>query len=228
MIGTELMLPPTQLHDGTEIKRNNLKTLRTYGDVDYNGIVDMKDISLIARNLAVFDFNPCCDINEDGKIDLNDIAIPARNFRRGIFEIEFPGDPSWLYAYCQMFRHFSVKKLEWSYILAIYQPVSIEINLDVKDLSFEKLDDWSYHLDFKGLDECSYIVVTNYINYSLSVQARRGELDFTFPNCDAYYCRTAEIRGTLKGDVSFHIDVPDIIDFHYEGKELIISVQLGS
>lgn len=54
------------------------------GDLDHNGLVDMKDIAAVARAFATKPgdpkWNPAADLNLDGKVDMKDIAIVAKAF----------------------------------------------------------------------------------------------------------------------------------------------------
>jgi hypothetical protein len=54
------------------------------GDINSDGIVDMKDISYVARRFLCLPSDPLwdsnADINGDGKIDMKDIAVPAKHF----------------------------------------------------------------------------------------------------------------------------------------------------
>ncbi len=54
------------------------------GNVNYDGIVDMRDIGAIGRAFGAYPKHPRwsfrCDLNGDRKIDMRDIGIAARNF----------------------------------------------------------------------------------------------------------------------------------------------------
>jgi ABC-type transport system substrate-binding protein len=60
------------------------------GDVDYNRLIDIKDLSMIARALGTDSsmpkgtgwdqWNPACDLNNDGKVDLKDLFLAGQNF----------------------------------------------------------------------------------------------------------------------------------------------------
>lgn len=54
------------------------------GDLNFDGIVDMKDISYVARRFMCLPSDPLwdsiADINSDGKIDMKDISTVARHF----------------------------------------------------------------------------------------------------------------------------------------------------
>jgi len=60
--------------------------LKLLGDVDDNGIVDMRDVGLLCEafgaNRQSPRWNPDCDVNNDGKIDLVDIVIACKNFQK--------------------------------------------------------------------------------------------------------------------------------------------------
>lgn len=157
------------------------------------------------------------------------LVVMAKPGPPGTYEIDIDGDASGLYMMSKMFEQFSVRRLEWSASLPSYPSGYVDIDLDVRHLDFAKVNDWTYHLSLKGLKEGS-LVSTDYTSFIFSVRARFGELDFVFS--DPYYSyywtyRTVDITGTLKGDVLFHIDAPDIPVFHYEGPELTIRVHIG-
>jgi len=71
-------IPVAQEHGLCKIYPTNI------GDINYDGKVDMKDVSLVARAFGEFPgrprWNPMFDVNYDGKIDIKDISIVARNF----------------------------------------------------------------------------------------------------------------------------------------------------
>jgi len=60
------------------------------GDVDYNGVIEITDLSMIARALGTDssmpegtgwdEWNPACDLNNDGKVDLKDLFLAGQNF----------------------------------------------------------------------------------------------------------------------------------------------------
>ncbi len=57
------------------------------GDVDQNGIVDMRDVEIIVQSMGAFydnpaRFNPFADLDGSGRIDLRDVGIWALNFGR--------------------------------------------------------------------------------------------------------------------------------------------------
>jgi len=71
-------IPVAQEHGLCKIYPTNI------GDVNYDGKVDIKDVSLVARAFGEFPgrprWSPMFDVNYDGKIDIKDISIVARNF----------------------------------------------------------------------------------------------------------------------------------------------------
>jgi len=60
--------------------------VRLVGDVNGDGIVNMKDIALIARAFGSTptspNWNPAADLNGDGTVNMKDIALAARYFGR--------------------------------------------------------------------------------------------------------------------------------------------------
>lgn len=158
------------------------------------------------------------------------LVVKAKPGPPGTYEIDIYGDASGLNSICEAVHHFKAKSLEWSTSFPSYPSGSVDFALDVKDVDFDKVNAWTYHLSLKGMEEGSIIAI-GYMSYILSVKASSGELDFTFSNPSQYYpyyYTTVDITGTLKGDVLFHIDIPpDIPGFNYEGRELTISVHIG-
>jgi hypothetical protein len=67
---------------------NIQKTYALEGDVNGDGVVDMRDVSFVAYYFGSFNgtkahphgWNPQADINGDQKVDMVDIAIVAKNF----------------------------------------------------------------------------------------------------------------------------------------------------
>jgi ABC-type transport system substrate-binding protein len=57
---------------------------RLVGDIDANGVVNIVDISAVAKDFIrnVPPANPICDLNGDEKINIVDITIVAKNFQR--------------------------------------------------------------------------------------------------------------------------------------------------
>lgn len=149
----------------------------------------------------------------------------------GTYEIDIYGDASGLNMMCQMVNHFKASKLEWSTSMPSYPSGSVDFALDVRDVDFDKVNAWTYHLSVRGLEEGSFIA-SGYTNITFLVRARSGEVDFTFsnPSLDPWnpYYRNVTITGTLKGDVSFTIDIPPYVPaFYFEGPELTINVHVG-
>ena len=54
------------------------------GDVNMDGRVDIRDISLVAKQFGTDtnspNWKPVCDVNNDGKVNIKDISIVAKNF----------------------------------------------------------------------------------------------------------------------------------------------------
>jgi len=149
----------------------------------------------------------------------------------GTYEIDVFGDASVLDTMCQMVNHFKASKLEWSTGMPSGPSGSMGFALDVRDVDFDKVNPKTYHLSVKGLEEGSFMA-SGFTKIFFLVKARSGEVDFTFSNPSPYpyspYYRNVTITGTLKGDVSFHIDIPPLIEaFDFEGRELTINVHVG-
>ncbi len=149
----------------------------------------------------------------------------------GTYELDLYGDASGLNSIINVVNHFKASKLVWSSSLPSYPSGSTDFALDVRDVNFDKVNAWTYHLSVRGLEEGSFIA-SGYTNITFLVRARSGEVDFTFsnPSLDPWnpYYRNVTITGTLKGDVSFTIDIPPIIPaFNFEGPELTINVHIG-
>lgn len=55
-----------------------------WGDVNHDGLVDIRDIAIVAKAYGSYPGSPTwkaeADINGDGKIDLKDVAIACKNF----------------------------------------------------------------------------------------------------------------------------------------------------
>jgi len=158
------------------------------------------------------------------------LVVMAKPSPPGTYEIEIYGDAYTLYSMCEMFQHFSAMKLEWSTSLPTYPSGSTDVTLNVGGVDFDKVNEWTYHLSLKGLDEFS-IISFGYMGFIFNVKANSGELDLIFSNpypYYPYYYRTLNIMGTLKGNVYFHINAPPSIpELHYEGSELTILVRIG-
>jgi len=64
--------------------RGKLSISRESGDINQDGIVDIRDISIVGRAYGSYPghpkWNPDADLNGDGIVDIRDIAIVARNF----------------------------------------------------------------------------------------------------------------------------------------------------
>lgn len=148
----------------------------------------------------------------------------------GTYEIDIYGDASVMHAICEAIHHFKASNLEWSTSFPSYPSGSVDFALDVRNVDFDMVNAWTYHLSFRGMEEGSVIAIGS-TSYIISVAARSGELDFAFSNPSPsypYYYRTVDITGTLKGDVLFHIDIPPYIPgFNYEGRALTVSVHIG-
>ena len=59
-------------------------SLRMMGDVNGDGVVNMKDIALVARafgsSSSSTNWNSAADLNGDGVVNMKDIALVARHF----------------------------------------------------------------------------------------------------------------------------------------------------
>jgi len=73
-----------KLYDGTLFEGYDTIRVRMPGDINMDGKVDMKDISIACRAFGSYPshlrWNPIADENEDNKIDTVDIALICRNF----------------------------------------------------------------------------------------------------------------------------------------------------
>ena len=158
------------------------------------------------------------------------LIVMAKQGPPGTYELDIYGDASGLHSISEMFQHFSTMKLEWSTNIPTYPSGYVNIALDTRTLNFEKVNEWTYHLSLKRLNEFS-ISSTGYTSFMFLVKARNGELNLAFSNPTPYYpyyYRTLDITGTLKGDTHFHLNAPPTIpEFHYEGPELTIHVHIG-
>jgi len=54
--------------------------LRRMGDVNGDGIIDIKDVDLFKVVYESGRYDPACDFNGDGTVDYNDAFILAQNF----------------------------------------------------------------------------------------------------------------------------------------------------
>lgn len=73
-----------RLADGTMFEGSDTIRVRMPGDVNMDGKVDMRDISLAARAFGSHSnsagWNPAADENEDNTIDMRDLSVIARHF----------------------------------------------------------------------------------------------------------------------------------------------------
>ncbi|MEM3629146.1 MAG: PKD domain-containing protein [Candidatus Bathyarchaeia archaeon] len=84
MVGNVAITITGQLADGAGFMGSGVISVRMPGDLNMDGMVDMKDISLAARAFGSYPGHPrwnyVADENEDGIIDMRDIALTCRNF----------------------------------------------------------------------------------------------------------------------------------------------------
>ena len=84
MVGNVTLTVSGKLYDGTEFEGSDTIRVRMPGDLNMDGKVDMKDISIICKAFGSLPnhprWNPIADENEDNKIDIFDIALTCRNF----------------------------------------------------------------------------------------------------------------------------------------------------
>lgn len=160
------------------------------------------------------------------------LVITARPGPPGTYELDIYGDASALSIICAMVHHFQARNLEWSTSMPSY-PSSVDFALAVRNVDFDQVNTWTYHLSVNGLNEGS-IVIPGYTHFIFAVKARTGEVDFSFanrvPDAPYYIYSEVTITGTLRGDVLFHIasdGSPSIPAFHYEGSELTIHAHIG-
>jgi parallel beta-helix repeat protein len=82
--GNVTLMLSGKLYDGTLFEGYDTIRVRMPGDINMDGKVDMKDISIICKAFGSFPnhprWNPIADENEDNKIDIADIALTCRNF----------------------------------------------------------------------------------------------------------------------------------------------------
>lgn len=160
------------------------------------------------------------------------LVITARPESPGTYEFDVYGDATGLAMICAMVHHFQAKNLEWSTSMPSY-PSSVSFALAVRNVKFDQVNAWTYHLSVGGLTEGS-IVIPGYTNFILEIKARTGDIEFTFANLSMYppgYYRNVTITGTLRGNVLFHIasdGYTSIPAFHYEGSELTIHAHIGT
>ena len=73
-----------KLVNGIEFEGCGTIRVRMPGDINMDGKVDMKDVSIICRAFGSYPghsrWNPTADENEDNKIDIFDIALTCRNY----------------------------------------------------------------------------------------------------------------------------------------------------
>jgi ABC-type transport system substrate-binding protein len=94
VLGTEVDLAAWRDHYFTPeyIKQMEMnKFHKWYGDVDYNGCVNIRDLAYMARALGTDSihnphgtgwnqYNPDCDLDQDGDVDLVDFVVVTENF----------------------------------------------------------------------------------------------------------------------------------------------------
>ncbi|MCW4055275.1 MAG: hypothetical protein NWE82_00670, partial [Candidatus Bathyarchaeota archaeon] len=134
------------------------------------------------------------------------LVITARPGPPGTYELDIYGDASALAAISTMVHHFQAKNLEWSTSMPSH-PSSVDFALAVRNVKFDQVNAWTYHLSVNGLTEGS-IVIPGYTNFIFEIKARIGDVEFTFANPSMYppgYYRNVTIAGTLRGNVLFHI-----------------------
>ncbi len=77
---------PNELDLGDNTLTNGKVKIRIMGDLDGNGVVDMRDIQIVIDAFGGYPGKPkwnfYADLNRDGRIDLRDIGICASNFQK--------------------------------------------------------------------------------------------------------------------------------------------------
>jgi hypothetical protein len=83
-LGNVTLTVSGKLRDGVEFEGCDTIRVRMPGDINMDGKVDTKDISIICKAFGSFPnhprWNPIADENEDNKIDMFDIALTCKNF----------------------------------------------------------------------------------------------------------------------------------------------------
>jgi PKD repeat protein len=84
MVGNVTLSVSGKLANGIGFEGCDTIRVRMPGDINMDGKVDTKDISIICKAFGSFPnhprWNPIADENEDNKIDIADIALTCRNF----------------------------------------------------------------------------------------------------------------------------------------------------
>jgi squalene-hopene/tetraprenyl-beta-curcumene cyclase len=84
MVGNVTLTVSGKLANGIGFEGCDTIRVRMPGDINMDGKVDTKDISIICKAFGSFPnhprWNPIADENEDNKIDIADIALTCRNF----------------------------------------------------------------------------------------------------------------------------------------------------
>lgn len=73
-------------NDGLNHSAKNNLTIRILGDLNGDGIVNVRDVAMVARVFGTSkgepDYNPSADLDQNGTISISDVAIVAQNFGR--------------------------------------------------------------------------------------------------------------------------------------------------
>ena len=84
MTGNVILTVSGHLIDGTLVVGSDVIKVRMPGDVNVDGKVDIKDITLAVKSFGSYpghpEWNPVADENEDNKVDAVDLSLIARNF----------------------------------------------------------------------------------------------------------------------------------------------------